>query len=118
LARELIADALPFAEAKNIDLGLEESAPLRLRSSPDGLRLIIRNGLENALKYTQQSGEVTLNLRLDGAHGISEIADNGPGVPPRRRSAYSMSSTACPAQKPVAVDLARDCKGGCTQAEW
>ena len=81
MARELIAEYLPLAEMKAIDLGLEEQAPLSLQVFPEALRLILANGLENALKYTQQDGEVTLRLLSEGAHAVLEIVDNGPGVP-------------------------------------
>lgn len=85
LARELIAEYLPLAEAKNIDLGLEEIATYTLRAPPEALRLILRNGLENALKYTQRSGEVTLRLLADKGDAIIEIIDNGPGIPAAER---------------------------------
>lgn len=81
MARELIAEYLPVARARHIDLGLDESAPLFLRAEPEVLRLILKNALENALKYTQQGGEVTLRLICDQEGAIIEIVDNGPGIP-------------------------------------
>lgn len=85
LARELIAEYLPLAEAKAIDLGLEEKAPLLLRGSPDALRLVMSNALGNALKYTPTGGEVTLRLlSTENAHVI-EVVDNGPGIPASER---------------------------------
>lgn len=81
LARELIAEYLPLAEARHIDLGLEENASLFLHASPDALRLILRNGLENALNYTQEGGEVTLRLLTEDGDAVMEIVDNGPGIP-------------------------------------
>lgn len=85
IARELIAEYLPLAEAKRIDLGLDETAPLSLHAAPEALRLILRNGLENALKYTPEGGEVTLRLMSDQDNAVIEIVDNGPGIPPSER---------------------------------
>lgn len=85
LARELIADLLPFAEGKGIDLGLDEITPLRIRGAPDAFRLIIRNALENALKYTPEGGEVTLRLRSGDQCTTIEVVDNGPGIPASER---------------------------------
>ena len=85
MARELIAEYLPLAEAKRIDLGLDETAPLSLHAAPEALRLILRNGLENALKYTPEGGEVTLRLMSDQDNAVIEIVDNGPGIPPSER---------------------------------
>ncbi len=85
MARELIAEYLPIAEEKHIDLGLEESASLKLLASPEILRLIVKNALDNALKYTQEGGKVTLRLyEEEGA--VIEIVDNGPGIPEAERA--------------------------------
>lgn len=81
MARELIAERLPLAEAKGIDLGLEETAPFFMRGSREALRLIVSNALENALKYTPKGGEVTLRLLSDGNGDVIEVVDNGPGIP-------------------------------------
>jgi len=81
MARELIAEYLPLANAKRIDLGLEEVVPLSVRTSSEVLRLIIKNALENALKYTPDDGEVTLRLFSESDSIVIEVLDNGPGIP-------------------------------------
>jgi len=86
MARELIAEYLPLAETRHIDLGLDEIAPLSLRAEPDALRLIIRKALENSLKYTPEGGEVTLRLYTDGTDAVIEIVDNGQGIPVSERA--------------------------------
>lgn len=85
LARTLIAEYLPIAEAKHIDLGLEELNALTVCASPDTLRFILKNGLENALKYTPEHGVVTLRLQSDMNMAVIEIIDNGPGIPATER---------------------------------
>ncbi|TCV85364.1 two-component system OmpR family sensor kinase [Sulfurirhabdus autotrophica] len=85
VARELIVEHLPFAEAKHIDLGLEEMAPLSITGAPDALRLMLKNALENALKYTHEDGEVTLRLLSDNGCPVIEVVDNGPGIPVSER---------------------------------
>ena len=86
LARELIGEYLPLAEAKGIDLGLDERAPLTINAAPDTLRLVLRNGLENALKYVPEGGEVTLRVDADDADANIDIVDNGPGIPAAERA--------------------------------
>jgi two-component system OmpR family sensor kinase len=98
LSRELIAEYLPRAEARGIDLGLEEMAALSVRASPEALRLILKNALENSLKYTPEGGEVTVRLLLDGDSAVIEVVDNGPGIPLAERervfdSFYRMPGT-------------------------
>jgi two-component system OmpR family sensor kinase len=86
LARELIGEYLPLAEAKGIDLGLDERVPLTINAAPDTLRLVLRNGLENALKYVPEGGEVTLRVDADDADANIDIVDNGPGIPAAERA--------------------------------
>ena len=81
LARELLAEFLPMAEAKGIDLGLEEDAQFSLRAAPESLRLILGNALDNALKYTPAGGEVTIRLLADDDIAVVEVVDSGPGIP-------------------------------------
>lgn len=81
LARELAAEFQPLAEAKEIDLGIEEAGLKSMRSDPQALGLIMRNALDNALKYTPRGGKVTLRLRRLGNGASVEVIDNGPGIP-------------------------------------
>lgn len=81
MARELIAEYLPLAEAKSIDLGLDEVTSFLLSADRGALRLMLSNVLENALKYTPEGGEVTLRLFSDETNVVIEIIDNGLGIP-------------------------------------
>lgn len=85
LARELIAQYLPAAEAKGIDLGLDENAQFSLRASAETLRLILSNALSNALKYVPDGGQVTVRLLTEDETGVIEVIDNGPGIPKAER---------------------------------
>lgn len=80
MARELVAEHLQMAESRAIDLGIDEAVPLTLVTVPETLRIILRNALENALKYAPQGGEVTLRLCSTAGNDIIEIIDNGPGI--------------------------------------
>lgn len=81
LARELIADYLPLAEAKGIDLGLEEDCSIYLTSELGPLRLILKNALDNAIRYAPKNGNVTLRLAKDEDGVVIEVLDSGPGIP-------------------------------------
>ncbi|HQT25271.1 MAG TPA: ATP-binding protein [Burkholderiales bacterium] len=81
MSRQLIAEYLPAAEKKRIDLGLEQSARLKFDKAPAILRLVVKNALDNALKYTPEGGVVTLRL-LENA---IEVVDSGPGIPEAER---------------------------------
>ena len=86
LIRELIAEFLPSAEQRQVDLGMEELSHLSLHASPDALRLVIRNGLENALKYSPAGSEVTVRLFRDDRDAVIDVIDQGPGIPESERT--------------------------------
>ena len=81
LAREWLAEFIPLAEARQIDLGMDESGSMHIHSDAQGLGLIVRNALENALKYTPSGGDVTLRLRAEADNVLIEVLDTGPGIP-------------------------------------
>ena len=85
LARELIAEFVPIAEQKGIDLGFADVVPLRILAAPDVLRQVLRNAVENALNYTPAGGQVSVRMSSDGGDDVIEVIDDGPGIPPAER---------------------------------
>ncbi len=85
LAGEACGEAAPAAVAKGIDLSLEGgSAPVR--GEPEALAILIRNLVDNALRYTPAGGRVVVSTGTrPGAGPLLRVADNGPGVPAERR---------------------------------
>ena len=86
LGRDLIAECLPLAEQRGIDIGMEEDVTLTLAADPASLRLIVKNALDNAVRYTPPGGQVTLRLAKMQGRGIVEVIDTGPGIAPAERS--------------------------------
>lgn len=79
-----VADVLPLATAKNIDLGLTGETPLTatfpVLGQREPLRILLRNLLDNAVKYTPAGGQVDVSLqRLEG-HAVLTVEDSGPGI--------------------------------------
>ncbi|EQD68895.1 integral membrane sensor signal transduction histidine kinase, partial [mine drainage metagenome] len=54
LGRTLVSDLMPLAEARHMDLGLECPENLEVISDPQLLPLILRNALDNALRYAPE----------------------------------------------------------------
>ena len=86
MARELIAECLPLAEQRKIDIGMEETDVVTVPADPASLRLIMKNALDNAVRYTPAGGQVTLRLAKQGEECVIEVVDTGPGIPPGERS--------------------------------
>jgi two-component system OmpR family sensor kinase len=80
VARELIAEYLALAEERDIDLGLDAAEDIVLTAEPRALSSILKNGLDNALRYTPSGGEVTLSLYTEGDAAVIEVRDSGPGI--------------------------------------
>lgn len=86
--QEAVGDVLPLAQAAGIDLGLVEGAadvPARIQGDAQALRALVRNLLDNAIKYTPAPGQVDVDLRLEGAQVRLTVEDSGPGIAPAER---------------------------------
>jgi two-component system, OmpR family, sensor kinase len=86
LIRALIAEYLPLAHVKGIDLGMEEVAVQTISGSSDVLRLILSNAIDNALRYTPRGGVVTVRVAREVQDTVIEVIDSGPGIPAADRT--------------------------------
>ena len=86
LARELLAEYVPYAEQRDIDMGLEATAGVVVSASPETLRLVLKNALDNAVNYTGEHGQITIRLAVEGEDAVIEVVDTGPGIPPEERA--------------------------------
>lgn len=80
VSREVVADALQRASARNIDLGFERCEPVSVRANPASLAVLVRNLIENAIRYAPDNGRVDLVVGDEGGKAVFQISDNGPGV--------------------------------------
>ncbi len=85
LARDVTAQHVTRALAREIDLGFEEAeAPLRVKGIPLLLRELIDNLVDNAVKYTPVGGRITVRLR-SAPDRVLEVEDSGIGIPAEDR---------------------------------
>lgn len=84
-----VADVLPQARLKNMDLGLADSPTAQqlptLQGQPQALRILLRNLLENAVKYTPPGGQVDVSLDVQQGQLVLRVEDSGPGIAPENR---------------------------------
>jgi len=85
LARRTAADLAGVAAAKGVDLGLQQADPASIDGQPDALQILLRNLVDNAVKYTPGGGTVDISV-LSGAGTVAvQVEDSGPGIPPDER---------------------------------
>jgi two-component system OmpR family sensor kinase len=83
-AAEGIADANSLAQARRIDLGFE-AEPAAVQGDPEALRILVRNLVDNAVRYTPEGGQVRVSTHDQDSGATLEVVDTGPGIPPADR---------------------------------
>jgi two-component system, OmpR family, phosphate regulon sensor histidine kinase PhoR len=70
------------AERQKMRLVVEPpNEPLFVLGDEEALEQIVDNLVDNAIKYTNEGGTVTIRWRRDGAEGVLEVEDTGIGIP-------------------------------------
>jgi len=79
-ARSAVAEIVPAAHAKGVDVELTGEA-VPVRGDPRLLRALLRNLLDNAVRYGRTG--TAIRVRLESREGAARlvVADDGPGVP-------------------------------------
>lgn len=90
LAREVVAEMVPLADARKIDLGISASQPAYVLGDSDSLRTLVRNLVDNAVRYTPVGGRVDVSVQDADEPGTSHgavlrVVDTGPGIPADER---------------------------------
>jgi two-component system OmpR family sensor kinase len=79
-ARGVIADLLQEAVSRGVDLGFERVEHVSVRGEPVMLTAMIRNLIDNALRFVPEGGRIDVAIDLDGATAVLLVEDTGPGV--------------------------------------
>ncbi len=86
VARAGMADAYPFAAARGTELSLDAPASITVRGDADTLRILVRNVVDNAVRYTPPNGHVKVRVVAENEAGARlEVDDSGPGIAPADR---------------------------------
>ena len=89
LARDTAADFAGLALRRGIDLSFEAQGRTRVTLEPLLLAEILRNLIDNALRYTEPGGQVAVTVSTvearDGTEIRIAVTDDGPGIPEAER---------------------------------
>ncbi|WP_395401410.1 ATP-binding protein [Pseudoduganella sp. UC29_106] len=85
LAKRTLGDLAGAAGTREIDLGLQHADEASVKGQGDALLILLRNLVDNAIKYTPVGGTVDLSvLRTDKGPALV-VEDSGPGISPEER---------------------------------
>ncbi|GIK23886.1 MAG: two-component sensor histidine kinase [Betaproteobacteria bacterium] len=85
LAQQGVAELAPAAAGKGVEAGLAPGEAAPVAGDAVLLAVLLRNLLDNAVRYTPPGGEVEVSVK-PAAGGVSlAVADSGPGIPEAER---------------------------------
>ncbi|HEF5875080.1 TPA: HAMP domain-containing histidine kinase [Burkholderia cenocepacia] len=76
-----IADVLPIATSRNIDIGADDLLSVHVNAVASDVSIAVRNLVCNAIRYTPDGGKVDLCVRRAGDVAWIDVIDTGPGIP-------------------------------------
>jgi two-component system OmpR family sensor kinase len=79
--RSAIEETLVLAEMRQIDLGCIRLDRARVRGDGSHAHALIRNVIDNAVRYTPAGGWVDVSLVIDDDCAMLAVEDTGPGIP-------------------------------------
>jgi two-component system OmpR family sensor kinase len=86
LAAEALEDLRPAAAAKSIRLSMRAAGQVVATGDRPALQALLRNLVENAVRYTQAGGSVEVGVDARDGQARMTVTDDGPGIPAAERS--------------------------------
>ena len=80
LAERAAEDMRPLAEEKTQVMAVDSEGAVMILADEATLRLALVNLLDNAIKYTPESGAFDIRTCLRGGEAVIEVTDDGPGI--------------------------------------
>ncbi len=80
IAKQTVADLLPAAADKGVDVGFTSLQVAQVHADPLELSTLVRNIVDNAIRYTPSAGRVDIDVHAAGDVVILQMVDTGPGV--------------------------------------
>lgn len=79
------SDVVALALSRRIELRYGEAAQVKVLGEADSLQVMMRNLLDNAIRYTPEQGRVEIDISTDGTSATLTIRDSGTGIPEQNR---------------------------------
>jgi two-component system OmpR family sensor kinase len=86
LVQASLADTWGHATARKLDMGLTAADTCSVFGHREALKILVRNLLDNAIKYTPEGGTVNVAVVAIGGTTVLTVEDSGPGIPTVERA--------------------------------
>ena len=83
---QAVGDVAPVAVPRNIRLEYGAYAHVGIVGDAESVRVLVRNLLDNAVRYTPEHGRVRIDLAAAEAVVRISVQDSGPGIPEQDRA--------------------------------
>ncbi|MBV8745224.1 MAG: HAMP domain-containing histidine kinase, partial [Xanthobacteraceae bacterium] len=81
VVKDVVADLLPLARDRSIDLGFKLIEDISITADATALAVLVRNVVDNAIRHSPDGGQIDISLFREGMRGVLCIEDAGPGIP-------------------------------------
>lgn len=80
LAHDVVRRLQPVAQRRGVTLVVSPSPPIEASISQRSADLVLANLLDNAVKFSPEGGQVTVQLAQGDGEALVRVVDNGPGL--------------------------------------
>lgn len=81
LLADLLAEMAGSAIEAQVEVALEDGPSIQVPVQPGLLRILLRNLIDNAIRYSPAGSEVCVTIRDCGDQAAIDVVDGGPGIP-------------------------------------
>ncbi|HTV76762.1 MAG TPA: ATP-binding protein [Steroidobacteraceae bacterium] len=86
VAHAAVADVEPLAQSRRVDVRLEAQATAMVKADAEALRVLARNLIDNAVRYSPEGSTVEVGVTATPAgQAVLAVTDQGPGIAPADR---------------------------------
>lgn len=82
VVRAAVAEVLPKAHARGIDLGVTSNTDCLIQGDDKALLTLLANLLDNAIKYSPKGSRVDVAIDVREKAPVVTVSDGGPGIAP------------------------------------
>jgi two-component system sensor histidine kinase QseC len=105
VAKDALADLAPMAVARGVEVELTPGAPAPMPGNGGLLGVLVRNLVDNAVRYGGAGGSVGVDVVPEAAIVRLVVSDQGPGIPPAQREALGRRFYRVPGSREVGTGL-------------